>query len=133
MHKRVCTTVLAVLMALAAAGSALAADISPFWINMIECEAKIKFSGTTAICSVSVDGKPITTYVEADIELQEKEPGGSYEVIARWPNRTASGSTLDWSESFPGALPPDHITVTIRRCPGQEGWRRITIEGGADI
>ena len=113
MHKRVCTTVLAVLMALAAAGSALAADISPFWINMIECEAKIKFSGTTAICSVSVDGKPITTYVEADIELQEKEPGGSYEVIARWPNRTASGSTLDWSYSFPGRTPGNTYQLVV--------------------
>ena len=36
---------------------------------------------------------------------------------------------VEWSESFPEALPPDCITVTICRCPEQEDWRRITIEG----
>lgn len=36
---------------------------------------------------------------------------------------------VEWSESFPEALPPDCITVTISRCPEQEDWRRITIEG----
>ena len=36
---------------------------------------------------------------------------------------------VEWSESFPEALPLDCITVTISRCPEQEDWRRITIEG----
>ena len=36
---------------------------------------------------------------------------------------------VEWSESFPEALPPDCITVTICRCPEQDDWRRITIEG----
>ena len=105
MHKRVCTTALAVLMALGAAGSGLASDVSLFWTNMTSCNPKIIFSSTTATGMVSISGKTGTTYIEADIELQEKEPGGSYEVIARWPNRTASGSTLNWSESFPGRTP----------------------------
>ena len=36
---------------------------------------------------------------------------------------------VEWSESFPEALPPDCVTVTICRCPDCEDWRRITIEG----
>ena len=113
MNKRVCTTALAVLMALAAAGSVLAAEITPFWVNMFSCDAKVIFSSTTATCRVDIAGKPGTTYIEADIELQEKEPGGSYEVIARWPNRTASGSTLDWSYSFPGRTPGNTYQLVV--------------------
>ena len=36
---------------------------------------------------------------------------------------------VEWSENFPSALPPDSVTVTIRRCPENEDWRRITVEG----
>ena len=36
---------------------------------------------------------------------------------------------VEWSESFPGAIPPEAVTVTIRRCPENEDWRRITVEG----
>ena len=39
---------------------------------------------------------------------------------------------VEWSERIPGALPPDTITVTISRCPENEDWRRITIEGTED-
>ena len=36
---------------------------------------------------------------------------------------------VEWSESFPRAIPPEAVTVTIRRCPENEDWRRITVEG----
>ena len=35
---------------------------------------------------------------------------------------------VEWSERFPGALPPGSVTVTISRCPENEDWRNITIE-----
>ena len=38
---------------------------------------------------------------------------------------------VEWSESFPAALPEGTVTVTICRCQESEDWRRITIEGGA--
>ena len=37
---------------------------------------------------------------------------------------------VEWSENVRGALPPDAVTVTIARCPENDGWRTITIEGG---
>ena len=37
---------------------------------------------------------------------------------------------VEWSESVREALPPDAVTVTIARCPGNDSWRPITIEGG---
>ena len=39
---------------------------------------------------------------------------------------------VEWSERITGALPPETITVTISRCPENEDWRRITIEGAED-
>ena len=36
---------------------------------------------------------------------------------------------VEWSERIEDALPPDAITVTIQRCPEDDEWRRITIEG----
>ena len=37
---------------------------------------------------------------------------------------------VEWSESFPDALPEGTVTVSIRRCPEDDGWRQITVEGG---
>ena len=37
---------------------------------------------------------------------------------------------VEWSENVREALPPDAVTVTIARCPGNDSWRTITIEGG---
>ena len=34
-----------------------------------------------------------------------------------------------WSERVADALPEDAVTVTIRRCEENDGWRRITVEG----
>ena len=113
MKARVSSLLLAGLLMMTAAAPALAAGITPFWVNMSRCNPTISFSGTTANCSLSIKGIAGTTYIEADIELQEKEPGGSYEVIARWPNRTASGSTLDWSYSFPGRTPGNIYQLVV--------------------
>ena len=48
-----------------------------------------------------------------------------------WEDYLSRGGVcaVEWSESFPGALPPDCVAVTICRCPDCEDWRRITIEG----
>jgi len=40
---------------------------------------------------------------------------------------------VEWSERFPAALPPGTVTVTITRCPENEDWREITIEGANEI
>ena len=36
---------------------------------------------------------------------------------------------VEWSELVADALPPDTVFVTITRCPDQDSWRTITIEG----
>ena len=36
---------------------------------------------------------------------------------------------VEWSERVSAALPSGTVTVTIARCPENEDWRRITIEG----
>ena len=36
---------------------------------------------------------------------------------------------VEWSEQVADALPADTVYVTIARCPEQDGWRTITIEG----
>ena len=48
-----------------------------------------------------------------------------------WEDYVSRGAVcaVEWSESFPEALPPDCVTVTICHCPDCEDWRRITIEG----
>lgn len=40
---------------------------------------------------------------------------------------------VEWSENVQDALPPDTITVTLARCPENDGWRRITITGGVAL
>ena len=36
---------------------------------------------------------------------------------------------VEWSEQVADALPADTIYITITRCPEQDSWRTITIEG----
>ena len=36
---------------------------------------------------------------------------------------------VEWSERVTEALPPDTLWVTISRCPEEDRWRTITIEG----
>jgi tRNA threonylcarbamoyladenosine biosynthesis protein TsaE len=36
---------------------------------------------------------------------------------------------VEWSEQVEGALPENTIYVAIARCPGNDSWRTITIEG----
>ena len=40
---------------------------------------------------------------------------------------------VEWSENVREALPPDAVTVTIARCPENDSWRSITIEGGEPL
>ena len=40
---------------------------------------------------------------------------------------------VEWSENVREALPPDAVTVTIARCPENDGWRSITIAGGEPL
>ena len=49
-----------------------------------------------------------------------------------WEDSLARGGVcaVEWSENVRDALPPDAVTVTIARCPENDGWRTITIEGG---
>ena len=48
-----------------------------------------------------------------------------------WEDYLSRGGVcaVEWSENFLEALPPDCITVIIRRSPDHEDWRYITIEG----
>lgn len=36
---------------------------------------------------------------------------------------------VEWSERAEEALPPETVRVTLRRCPEEEGWRSVTVEG----
>ena len=36
---------------------------------------------------------------------------------------------VEWSERVEEALPPETIWVALRRCPEQENWRAVTVEG----
>ena len=48
-----------------------------------------------------------------------------------WEDYLARGGVcaVEWSERIEDALPPDTKTVTILRCPENDDWRRIHVEG----
>jgi len=48
-----------------------------------------------------------------------------------WEDYLARGGVcaVEWSERIEDALPPDTKAVTILRCPENEDWRRIVLEG----
>ena len=52
-----------------------------------------------------------------------------------WEDYLSRGGVcaVEWSENVREALPPDAVTVTIARCPENDSWRSITIEGGEPL
>jgi len=48
-----------------------------------------------------------------------------------WEDYLSRGGicAVEWSERVAQALPPDTLYVTLSRVPGQDGWRKIIIEG----
>ncbi len=36
---------------------------------------------------------------------------------------------VEWSEQTPEALPPSTVFVTLSRCPGEDTWRTVRVEG----
>lgn len=48
-----------------------------------------------------------------------------------WEEYLARGGVcaVEWSERVPGAFPEGTVRVTIERCPENEDWRNISIEG----
>ena len=50
-----------------------------------------------------------------------------------WEDYLARGGVcaVEWSERVDDALPEDTLFVTIARHPEHDGWRLITVEGGA--
>lgn len=48
-----------------------------------------------------------------------------------WEEYLARGGVcaVEWSERVPGAFPEGTVRVTIERCPENEEWRNISIEG----
>ena len=51
----------------------------------------------------------------------------------RWEDYLGRGGVcaVEWSERVDDALPEDTLFVTIARHPEHDGWRLITVEGGA--
>jgi hypothetical protein len=59
--------------------------------------ASLSFSGTTAMCSASVEGYSGTTKISASYELQRKS-GSSYATVKSW-TASANDYWLDWSQN----------------------------------
>ena len=58
--------------------------------------------------------------------------GGADELYEiGWEDYLSRGGVcaVEWSERVAEELPPDAVTVTIRRCGEDEDWRRILVEG----
>ena len=58
--------------------------------------------------------------------------GGADELFhIGWEDYLSRGGVcaVEWSERVESALPENTVTVTIARCPQEDGWRSITIEG----
>ena len=50
-----------------------------------------------------------------------------------WEDYLSRGGVcaVEWSEQVADALPEDAVYVTLTRHPEHDGWRSITVEGGA--
>lgn len=68
------------------------------WINTSTIVSCLTFNGTTASCTVSVDGFKGTTRISATYELQLKI-GSTYSTVKTW-TASANAEYLDWNDSY---------------------------------
>jgi len=102
------------------------------WVNTSTIFSDLTFRGTTAECSVCIDGFSGTTAISATYELQRKV-GNSYVTIKTW---TASGSGyyLDWYDTYTvtaGYTYRLYITAKVTRNGTTEtanGWTVNTLK-----
>lgn len=93
MQKKVTAFTLAVVLILSLTVSALAA--TPRWDTTSDVDIIFSFSGSTANCTVYIDGKAGTNKIVAEVKLQ-KYVSGSYTTITTWGGTSYSNQyTLD--------------------------------------
>ncbi len=103
MKNKALSLTMAVLMLCAAlTTAAMAQTIVPLWDNTDTCNPILNFSGTTANCRGTIEGKPGTTKINAQLLLQEQQANGSYVTVKFWPLQSTTGNTLTLTGSQPG-------------------------------
>ena len=99
--KHLLTFALAVIMAFSMGGAALANGIAPHWDNTRVCFPALTFSGTTAVCDVTIQGMSGTTEIDPTITLQKKKASGGFSADTSWEPSASNGDSFYWSDTRP--------------------------------
>lgn len=78
-------------------GTALATEITPRWDNTRACLPVLTFSGTTAVCDVSITGFSGTTEIDPKITLQKENASGGFSPDTSWSFPAVKDSSFTWS------------------------------------
>lgn len=112
MKRKIMSAALALVMLLSISASAV--SIMPLWDNARNCEAKINFSGDTAQCTVSVDGKVGTSRITTTMTLQKQNANGSYGDVVIWGTDLTYGQSTTRTETFDNCAPGTYLlTATV--------------------
>lgn len=91
MQKKILSLTLAIALLFSLSVSALAVSITPRWVTTDTCNISLSFSGSTANCSVSIDGKAGTNKIVAKTIL-ERYNGSSYSTVKTWEQTVYTSS-----------------------------------------
>ena len=89
------------------------------------CEGRVTSPTFTIVNEYEGPGLPLFHF-----DMYRLEDAGDLCDIG-WEDYLDRGGVcaVEWSERVEEALPEDAVTVSIARCPENEGWRIITLEG----
>lgn len=74
-------------------------EIAPYYTNIDSMSANISYSGNTATCSVTVDGKPGASKITITMSIQRLESDGTYTTLHTWAADSANSDTHDTSKT----------------------------------
>lgn len=95
MQKKILSLTLAVALLFSLSISALAVSVTPRWNTTMDCDISFGFSGSTAQCNVSINGKTGTNKIVAKTTL-ERYNGSGYSTVKTWEQTVYTSSyTLD--------------------------------------
>ncbi len=80
--------------------SALAAGVSPKYVNTSDVQATLSFSGTTANCMANITGLSGTTKISASMTLERKNTNGTYTLLKTWSTESTNSDEFSMSKAY---------------------------------
>lgn len=123
---------LALILVMALSISASAAGVAPLWDKADRCDAKLTFNGSTAVCTVTMEGTSQVAGCFISMTLEKRNADGSYSPVQSWPVRMYMGTDATRVETVANCTAGTYLlTATVDVHDAHSGVENIVVTATA--